>query len=92
MVMLVGLLHNMAAENGANVPDSEVWQAIVKSEYILVRYIPTLSDFHFGNGLIEELEAFLRKLLQIFANHSFGAVVWREKGHFSFWQWWWGAT
>lgn len=62
MEKFVELLHEIASERGANVPDSELLVTFVKCGYMLGTYISAYKYITLGNGYVKEGEDILRWL------------------------------
>lgn len=73
--MLIGLGHVEDSKNGSNVPDSEVRPTLVSCRYMLGRYNLTMTERKVENVLIKECRAFVKIVLRVFANHSFGLNI-----------------
>lgn len=66
-------MHEIAAENVANVLDSKLCIMFVKSGYTRGGSIPTMSDFDLEHGLITEYGEYSRVVQLVFAPDSFCA-------------------
>lgn len=73
MKRFVGLVHNVSAEIGGNVPVSTVRLTFVEPGYMIGGYISTMSDVAFANAYVKKGGEFLKRLQRIFATDSFGA-------------------
>lgn len=71
--MFIADLCGVTAENGANVPDLELRILFVKSEYMLGRYSPIVSNADLKKEFIREPCKYVRSAQQVLVTSSFGA-------------------
>lgn len=68
------LVHEIAVECEANVLDSELWLAFLRSGYLLGGYIPRLRDADLEKGSIRRPEEYTRRLQRVCATDRFSTA------------------